>query len=194
MKICSFCSQIGDKLENQSQYDPSRKTVGAIYREAQLAPHDDYVVNGDLTHELTKSLVDDLNDTIASNPYEGKPFYITIHESKDLLMKRCIKRRMITTKYRPYPEDDTLVFFVKDIPTNDVRFCWCLPHHTEMTNILMNFNLYEPEYVQQIRSWKMYDLHPFGFMKTVDGNWTTNPHYEDQKLGAEKKKVCTLLI
>jgi hypothetical protein len=168
-------------MNNQSTYDPSRKTVGAIYRDAQMAPHDSHVTNGDLTNELMSSLICDLNETIASNPFDGKPFYITIHEKKDLQMPRAILRRMITTKYRPYPEDDTVVFSV-DPKTNDIRFCWCLPHHTEMDNMLANENLFNTEMVYQIKCWKRLDLQCFGFMKDQIGNWIPNPNHEDRQL------------
>lgn len=182
-------------MQNQSKYDPTRKTVGAIYRDAQLASHDPFVTNADLTHELMKSLVDDLNETIASNPYDGKPFYITVHEKKDLIMKRMIKRRMVTTKYRPYPENDSCVFFVKNIAANDVRFCWSLPHRSEMFNMLMNEWLFDPELIANIKAWEKINLEHFGFVKTGDGSqWIPNPHFEDQKLGEAKKRSCIIRI
>lgn len=146
----------------QSRIDPNRKTVGAIYREAHEKNTDAFVECGDLTRELINSLVDDLNQTIASNPYEGEPFYITVYEKKDLQMKTAILRRLYTSKYRPYPEDDTTVFHVEP-KTNRVKFCWCLPHHTEMDNILLNFSLYNQDYVNDIRAWKATNLKHFGF-------------------------------
>ena len=43
-------------MENQSKYDPDRKTVGAIYRDAALAVKPgETVENGDLTRELQSS-------------------------------------------------------------------------------------------------------------------------------------------
>lgn len=190
-----FLNKELELVENRSHYDPSRKTVGAIYRDAQMASHDPYVVNGDLTNELMKSLVVDLNATISSDPYQGKPFYITVHEKKDLLMKRCIKRRMVTTKYRPYPENDTCVFHVKDIPSNDVRFCWSLPHHTEMYNMLANSTLFDPELIENIKAWRRMDLQHFGFVKNSDGSgWIPNPHFEDTRLGEHKNRSCVILF
>lgn len=146
----------------QSRIDPSRKTVGRIYREAAQSNTDAFVTNGDLTRELSTSLVDDLNETIASNPFDSKPFYIAVYEKKDLQMKRSILRRLYVSKYRPYPEDDTIVFYVEP-KTNKVKFCWCLPHHTEMDNMLMNFSLYEPDMINDIRAWKETNLKHFGF-------------------------------
>ena len=107
-----------------SQFDPSRKKVGQIYNDLAKSNTDTHVECGDLARELTKSLVEDLNDTIASNPFDGKPFYITVYEKKDLQMKRAILRRLYVSKYRPYPEDDTVVFYVEP-RTNNVKFCWC---------------------------------------------------------------------
>lgn len=176
-------------MENQSRYNPDRKTVGAIYRDAALAVKEgEYVENGDLTRELQKSLVDDLNETIKSMPYGKKPFYITIHEKKDLQMPRAILRRMLTTRYRPYPEDDTIVFYVEP-ETNLVEFCWCLPHWSEMDNMLNNVGLFEPEMIQQIKAWKNFDLWHFGFCKDEMGNWKPNPHFKDKKLEVPKPKV-----
>lgn len=170
-------------MQNQSHYDPTRKTVGAIYRDAQINNKEQFVTNGDLTAELQSSLVEDLNETIhdGTKEFEGKPFYITVHESKDLQMPRCIRRRMLKTKYRPWPEDDTLVFYVNP-QLNDVRFCWCLPHWSEMDNMIMNENLFEHAMLEEIRAWKRFDLHHFGFMKDPMGNWIPNPNYQDKKL------------
>ena len=166
--------------DTNSKYDPSRKTVGAIYRDAQLSSHDSTVINGDLTNELMKSLVDDLNETIKSNPYEGKVFYITVHEKKDLQMPKAILRRMITSAKRPYPEDDTIVFRV-DPKTNDVKFCWCLPHWSEMDNVLINAHGYDSEYVEDIKAWKSNDLEHFGIIKE-NGRLIAHPFHEDRKL------------
>ena len=145
-----------------SQFDPTRQTVGSISRQLKEKNTDAYVQCGDLTREMTNSLVDDINDTIASNPYDGEEFYITVYEKKDLQMKETILRRLYVTKYRPYPEDDTIVFHVEP-KTNNVKFCWCLPHHTEMDNVIINFHLYEKDYVNDIKAWKNYDLKHFGF-------------------------------
>ena len=168
-------------MENQSQYDPTRKTVGAIYRDAQMASHDKFVENGDLTNVMQSSLVEDLNDTINSKPYEDKAYYITVHEKKDLTMPRAILRRIITTLYRPYPEDDTIVFWVAEKALH-IKFCWCLPHWSEMDNMLDNHTLYNTEMMDQIRSWKSENLYNFGFAKDEMGNWIANPNYKDKEM------------
>ncbi len=171
-------------MENQSKYDPSRKTVGAIYRDAQMASHDPYVENGDLTREVMSSLVEDLNDTIKSNPFQGKNFYITVHEKKDLQMPRALLRRMLTTVYRPYPEDDTIVFFV-DMKINEVFFCWCLPHWSEMDNMIANENLFDPSMIHKLKCWKNNDLSVFGFVKDEMGEkWLYNPNFKDEPMRA----------
>lgn len=180
-------------MENQSLYDPTRKTVGAIYKEAQENNTERSVTNGDLTKELQSSLVCDLNDTIDTKPNDGKPFYITVHEKKDLQMPRMILRRMITTKYRPYPEDDTIVFWV-DPSSNTVRFCWCLPHWSEMDNMLNNEWLFDKEMIEQIKAWKRIDLFEFGFCKDEMGNWIANPHYEDKRMGSKDHAIKILTV
>ncbi len=171
-------------MENQSRFDPSRKTTGAIYVDAQKSSHDAYILNGDLTNELTKSLVDDLNDDIRSLPFGNDIFYVTVHEKKDITMPRAIKRVLYNSLYRPYPEDDTIVFKVNP-SSNEVRFCWCLPHRDEMDNILMNENLYDKNYVLRIKSWMNHRLEYFGFFKDYDGHWWENDKFEDDKM--EKK-------
>jgi hypothetical protein len=176
-------------MENQSKYDPSRKTVGAIYRDAQMSSHDSHVINEDLTAVMMSSLVEDLNETICDGSIEhgNKPFYITVHEKKDLQMPRALLRRMIKTKYRPYPEDDTMVFYV-DPAINDIRFCWCLPHWSEMENMIANHQLFHDDLVNEIRAWKAHDLHHFGFMKDEMGNWKPNPKWKDKVMGEDKPK------
>lgn len=162
-----------------SKYDPTRNTVGAIYRDAQLNGEKGRIECGDMTNELMSSLVCDLNDTINSDPYKGRPFYITVHESKDTMMPRAIRRRILTTLYRPYPEDDTLVFYVDKA---DVRFCWCLPHWSEMDNMLKNSTLFEPEMIEEIHAWKSMNLWHFGFKKGDMGKWIANDKFIDKNL------------
>lgn len=170
-------------MKNQSQYDPSRKTVGAIYKDLQENSKGEFITVGDMTNELMSSLVEDLNETIidGSKEFQGKEFYITVHEKKDLQMKTCMLRRMLKTKYRPYPEDDTMVFHVEP-SNNKIEFCWCLPHHTEMDNILANPNLFDKNLVNEIKAWKRVDLYYFGFVKDPMGNWMANPNRKDHSM------------
>lgn len=150
------------EFPHQSLIDPTRKTVGAIYNDLQKNNSSSFVEVGDLSRELTTSLVDDLNDTIASRPFNDEEFYVTVYEKKDLQMKSSILRRLYVSKYRPYPEDDTVVFHVNPT-TNNVKFCWCLPHHTEMDNILINPLLYNKDLVADVKAWKENNMKHFGF-------------------------------
>jgi len=175
-------------MENQSKYDPTRKTVGAIYRDAQINGDFNGATIGDLTAELQSSLVSDLNDTIASNPYDNRAFYITIHEKKDLQMPNAILRRMLTSLYRPYPEDDTVVFYVNPA-ISEVKFCWCLPHWSEMDNMLENESLYNKELIREIRAWKAHDLYQFGFTKNEIGDWMANPIFKDKPLVESRPQI-----
>lgn len=151
-----------NKDSSISQFDPSRKKVGQIYNELSISNTDSYVEAGDLSRELTHSLVEDLNNTIASNPFDGEPFYIMVYEKKDLQMKRALLRRLYVTKYRPYPEDDGVVFYVEP-RTNNVKFCWCLPHYSEMFNIMQNPFLFDQNLVADCKAWLDNDMQYFGF-------------------------------
>lgn len=176
-------------MENQSRIDPSRKTVGAIYRDAAINNTEKSVTNGDLTNELISSLVEDLNDAIIEGrkDFKGESFYLLIHEKKDLQMPRAIHRKIVKLQMRPYPEDDTIVYWANP-QSNTIKFCWCLPHWAEMDNILDNYNLYVKEYVDQIRSWKQENLYNFGFRKDELGNWEPNPFYQgDQDISSFRK-------
>lgn len=174
-------------MENQSKYDPSRKTVGAIYRDAQLNNTEKFVTNGDLTNELMSSLVEDINNTLNSKPYGDESFYLIVHEKKDLQMPNMILRRLLTMKKRPYPEDDTIVFWIEP-KSGTCDFCWCLPHWSEMDNMLANENLYEKDMIAEIKAWKNIDLYYFGFCKDEIGNWIANPHYKNKKLKSNVQK------
>lgn len=178
-------------MENRSLYDPDRETVGAIYRNAALKNKEETVTIGDLTNELMSSLVEDLNETIvdASLEFGGSPFYVIVHEKKDMQMPRAILRRMIKTLKRPYPEDDTVVFHVEDPKNNIIKFCWCLPHWSEMDNMLANETLFDPDLILQIRAWKSLDLYHFGFTKDPLGNWMANPFWKDKDMGQPKVAV-----
>ena len=171
-----------NRIKNGQSNYADRDTVGKIYRDAQIKQKTGETVEcGDLTRELESSLVCDLNDTIQSKPYGDREFYITVHEKKDLAMPRAILRRMLTTKYRPFPEDDTIVFYVNPI-TSDIRFCWCLPHWSEMENMLANSNLYESAMINQIRDYRNENYWNFGFRKDEMGNWIPNEAVLDQPL------------
>ncbi len=171
----------------KSLYDPTRNTVGAIYRDAQLNNTESYVINGDLTNELMGSLVEDINTTVASDPFKGEAFFLSVHESKDLMMPKAIRRRMIVSKKRPFPEDDLIVFFV-DPKSATVEFCWCLPHWTEMDNMLMNEHQFNKEMIEDIKAWKSSDWGHFGIVK-IDGKLKALPYFKNRKLKKSKSVV-----
>ena len=145
-----------------------RETVGSIYTKAQLNDTTGLILP-DIGSPMSGDLVTDLNETFASNPFEGRPFYVNCVEERDLQMKNAFKRRLFKTLYRPYPEDNTLVFHM-DPKTETVKFCWDVPHHSEFLNILTNSTLYDPEYVQRIRDWCNNDLSNFGYVKVSMGS------------------------
>jgi hypothetical protein len=182
-------------MENQSIIDPSRKTAGAIYRDAQINGERGVVI-GDVNHEITKDLVKDINEAIeqGTKEMEGKPFYLAIYEKYDLMLKRGLVRIRKVTKYRPYPEQDMMAFHV--YPGGDVYFCWELPHRTQMMNVIMNPDLYDPERVLMLKRWENLQLEYFGFKKDESGNWVENELFKgDHLMGApEKQKPATKIL
>jgi hypothetical protein len=174
------------KFESQSLLDPSRKTVGAIYRDAQIENKKDLegATIGDLGKEFLKSFVDDLNEALQSNPFNGKPFYVQVYEKWDYQMEKSLRRMLNKFAFRPYPEAGTTVFWT-DPNTHEVRFCWDLPHPAEMHNILANELLYPHELITQLKAWKRIDLYHFGFHKNILGDWEANPKWKDKVLKQE---------
>lgn len=170
-------------MENQSSFDPSRKTVGAIYKETKESYTGGPVIVGDMRNELMKSLVDDINDCIErkTKEFHGEPFYIIVYEKKDMAMKTVIKRILFTFTKRPYPEADTIAFWIHPA-SNTVRFCWCLPPSHEMTNILQNPELFDLQTLTTCKAWKSHDLYCFGFRKDAEGHWEANPHFKDHPM------------
>lgn len=166
-------------MENRSIIDPTRKTVGAIYRDAQINGERG-LITGDMNYEMRKSLVVDLNETViqGAKDFEGRQFFITVYERRDLQMKNAFIRRLIKTKYRPYPEADTMVYKVNP-SANEVYFCWDLPARYEMVNMLNTPELrpaqHEQEQLQMFRHWENDRLEYFGFAKDDMGNWKANP-------------------
>ena len=175
--------------KTKSLYDQSRDTVGKIYRDANMNNHETFIEVGDMTRELTTSLIEDINVALkqfdlgqgVSPEKIGKPYYLMIHEKKDLQMKTALLRRMLYFGYRPYPEDDTIVFW-KNPKTQDLRFCWCLPHWSEMDNLLANPEGYEKEYILQVKCWKQENLKPFGFYYDEVKKWIPNPKWRDKRI------------
>jgi len=70
---------------------------------------------------------------------------------------------------------DMMAFHV--YPNGDVYFCWELPHRSQMMNILMSPDLFDPSRVDMIRRWENLQLEYFGFTKDEEGNWVENKFY-----------------
>jgi len=183
---------------NKSQIDPTRETVGKIYRDAQISG-ERHVIIGDVNSEIRRDLVKDINEAIEeglkSDEFKDRPFYLAIYEKYDLMLKKGLVRIRKITKYRPYPEQDSMVFHV--YPGGEVYFCWELPHRSQMMNILMNEELFPPEQVLMIKRWENIQLEYFGFKKDNEGNWVENEMYRGDYLmgspGKEKKPVNLIL-
>lgn len=177
-------------MEFQSNIDPSRNTVGSIYRDAQIHGERGVII-GDVNHEIKKGLVEDINEAIehGTKELEGKPFYLAVYEKYDLMLKKGLVRIRKITKYRPYPEQDSLVFHVFPA-SSDVYFCWALPHRTQMLNILMNPGFYPHEDFINISRWENLQLEYFGFTKDENANWVENKLYQgDTIMKAPESKI-----
>lgn len=179
-------------MEYQSNLDPTRKTAGAIYRDAQIHGERGVVI-GDVNYEITKDLVKDINEAIIIGEKEmnGQPFYLAIYEKSDLMLKHALVRLRKITPYRPYPEQDTIVFHV--YPGGAVYFCWELPHRGQMLNIVMNPGIYDPERIQMIKRWENLQLEYFGFKKDENGHWVENELFRGDTLLGESRKAKPLI-
>jgi hypothetical protein len=181
-------------MDFKSQIDPTRNTVGSIYRDAQINGEKGVVI-GDVNHEIKKDLVKDINEAIeqGEKQMEGKPFYLAIYEKYDLMLKKGLVRIRKITKYRPYPEQDSMVFHVVG---GSVYFCWELPHRSHMMNILMSPELFESSYVDLIRRWENFQLEHFGFTKDDNGNWIENKLYRGDSLmgSSDGQKKISIVI
>lgn len=161
-----------------------RDTVGTIALKA--AKLNDRITVGDMSRELMPQLVDDLNEAIASNPFDGRPFYITIHEKKDAQLTNVFNRRVIHTEYRPYPEENTDVFWYNP-RTNETLYCWSLPHRTKWPNYFANPRNYDKDQLKDIIAYKLMRLDHFGFYQAGETENKTPifypiPNFRDRKL------------
>lgn len=166
-----------------------RETVGAIAQKA--ARLNESVCVGDMSHEFMPQLVDDLNEAIQSNPFDDRPFYIVVHEKKDLQLKNVILRRMVKMEQRPYPECSTSVFWT-DPKTHETRFCWSLPHTSNFQQYLENASHYHKDQIKDIIAYNLERMKHFGFYKlgvSVTGIdvYQPIPNFKDRPL---KKKMA----
>ena len=167
----------------KSTFDPNRETIGKVYRDLKMNSTPELIQVGDMSREFMKGLVKDINIGIEEGRrnLEGESFYILVHEKRDLQMPDAFLRKIIKLPFRPYPEDDTTVFF-HDYRQNETYFCWCLPHWAERYNILQNANLFDSKLIEKLRAWENGELYPFGFIKDELGNWMANPKWKDEPL------------
>jgi len=160
-----------------------RDTVGTIALNAQKL--NERVEAGDMARAMMPQLVDDLNDAIASRPFDDRPFFITIHEKKDLQLKNVILRRVIPSDFRPYPEPSTQVYW-HNPKTFETRFCWSLPHTSEFIEYLENPSRYEAEQIKDILAYNKMIMANFGFtwIRTNENRLKPFPipNFEDRKL------------
>ncbi len=139
-----------------------RDTVGTQALKAKASGAQAEV--GDVSRELMVSFIEDLQNTANSNPFDGKPFYITVHEKKDAQLVNVILRRMVVMDKRPYPETATSVWYVEP-KTGVLEFCWHLPHWSQFFNILHNPQNYDKQIIEDIKHYQAENLHHFGLCK-----------------------------
>lgn len=167
-----------------------RDTVGTIALKARQL--NETVCVGDMAHEFMPQLIDDINEAIASNPFDDRPFYIIVHEKKDLQLTNVMLRRVIKQEYRPYPEVATQVYWTNP-KTQETLFCWSLPHKSEFINYLNNASRYNKEQIKDILAYNMERLDHFGFYR--HGNTDDNvpiyypvPNFKDRPLLTKKQR------
>ncbi len=166
-----------------------RDTVGTIALLAQKS--NERVCAGDMGHEMMPQLVDDLNDAIKRNPFDDRPFYITIHEKKDLMLTNVIRRRVLSHEHRPYPETATIVFWTNP-KTHETLFCWSLPHWSEFPQYIENASKYHKDQIKDIMAYKLERMEHFGFVKIGENEDKTPvyrpiPRFKDRQLHRIKK-------
>lgn len=165
----------------QSRFDPSRENVGKIARDAIIKDGMHTFEVGEIKGAMLPDLVNDINENLMKDPYNGKPFYLLITEHKDLQMKNAMFRRPFIKPYRPWPEDNTMVFW-KNPKTQELRFCWDIPHWSEMDNILQNQFLWDENLVKDCIAWKTFDMEHFGFFYHKEHKWIPNPKHVDRRI------------
>jgi len=163
----------------KSQY-ADRDTVGTLALKARECK--DVPCVGDLGHELMKGLVEDLNHAFQLNPYDNRPYFVIVHEKKDLQHKNMILRRMIHTEKRPYPEPGLQVWWVNP-SSQEVRFCWELPHWSIFPDIRSNPTEYHSNTLEAVKAYLENHLEYFGFKKWQEHVFA-DPHHKDKPLKA----------
>jgi hypothetical protein len=177
MKLQWSESKITKVAMTKSQF-ADRDTIGTMSLKALECKETPCV--GDLGHELLKGLVEDLNFAFKKNPFDNKPYYVTVHEKKDLQMKNVIRRRVITTKYRPYPEPGCQVWWIDPV-AQEVRFCWEIPHWSAFPAIKDNPEDFHPDTIEAVKAYQGNHLEYFGFKQWQEFTFA-DPHHKDKQL------------
>lgn len=177
-----------DISKYQSKYDPARETVGKVYRDLQLYSNNVPILAGDMTNEMLKGYVEDLEEAFRANPFNDEPYYVLVVEKKDLQMKSAVIRRIFSKQKRPWPEDGTDCYWI-DPKTNERRFCWCIPHWSEMDNILRHAHQYSRDLIRDIVAWKNFAMKCFGFYYDPEHKWQPDPTWKDRPFDYHRKKI-----
>lgn len=171
--------------KTKSLYDQSRDTVGKIYRDTKMNVKAEPILVGDMANAFVGGLVDDINNQIKIlDPFylsKGTPYYLIMVEKRDLQMPDRMDRLFSHRPFRPWPEANTTVFW-KDPKTQELRFCWSLPHRAEMIGILQNPEEWDPHEIWLFRCWEKFDLRPFGFYHHTKEKWIPNPSWKDKPI------------
>lgn len=176
-------------MENESMFDPTRKTVGALSNDARAADAKSMTI-GDINAEMLKGFIDDVNNALddGRKQFPDQTFFVIVTEKWEYQMKNALFRKVALSKKRPYPEANTTCFKY-DHNMKEVRFCWDLPMRHDMWNQKATQNLYAPQIIEDIMKWERFELEHFGFTKVGLGDqWEENPYFKDRPLGEEKLK------
>jgi hypothetical protein len=177
-------------MNNQSLFDPNRKTVGAISNEIRKADTKSMLI-GDVNHEMLKGLVDDINQALDDGrmTFPNQDFYVLVTEKWEIQMKNALVRKVAVFKRRPYPEANTTCFKY-DSKKREVLYCWDLPIRHEMWNVQAASEIFDPQVVQDIKAWENNEMEHFGLMKVGIGDlWVENPHFQDRPMIEKKPTV-----
>ena len=172
-----------ERMKDQSLFDSSRKTVGAICNDIRQTDTKSMLI-GDVNHEMLKGLVDDINLALNDGrmAFPNENFFVLVTEKWDIQMGNALVRKVAVFKRRPYPEANTTCFKY-DAQKKEVRYCWDLPIRHEMWNVKAASAIFDPQVVADIKAWENNEMEHFGLMKVGIGDlWTENPHFQDRPM------------
>ena len=176
-------------MTNQSMFDPTRKTVGAISNEVRSVDTKSMQI-GDINNEMLKGFVDDVNSALEDGrkQFPNQTFFVLVTEKWEYQMGNALYRKMALFTKRPYPEANTTCFKY-DHTSKTVKYCWDLPMRHEMWNIKAASTIFEGQVLADIEAWERNELEHFGLMKDELGqHWVENPHFKDREMGESTLK------